>query len=75
MTEVNQRAVADVITNFWGKTLLEFFAFSTETCEVCEAVLEGMTFGKSLQVGVKSWAVGDYCVSLKVLKSPHKEIY
>ena len=21
------------------------------------------------------WAVGDYCISLKVLKSPHKEIY
>ena len=22
-----------------------------------------------------AWAVGEYCVSLKVLKSPHKEIY
>ena len=22
-----------------------------------------------------TWAVGDYCISLKVLKSPHKEIY
>ena len=22
-----------------------------------------------------AWAVGDYCISLKVLKSPHKEIY
>ena len=24
---------------------------------------------------VSSWAVGDYCISLKVLKSPHKKIY
>ena len=24
---------------------------------------------------IESWAVGDYCVGLKVLKSPHKEIY
>ena len=24
---------------------------------------------------VPPWAVGDYCISLKVLKSPHKEIY
>ena len=23
----------------------------------------------------KAWAVGDCCVSLKMLKSPHKEIY
>ena len=22
-----------------------------------------------------AWAVGDYCISLKVLKSPHKEIH
>ena len=24
---------------------------------------------------IPSWAVGDYCISLKVLKKPHKEIY
>ena len=29
----------------------------------------------SCSPGIPAWAVGNYCISLKVLKSPHKEIY
>ena len=30
---------------------------------------------KHILSNIYAWAVGDYCVSLKVLKSPHKEVY
>ena len=33
------------------------------------------TVSAKLSSSPKSWAVGDYCVSLKVLKSPNKEIH